>query len=379
MGSIFYKELKIFFKRRSNFFWLLAMPIVFIVMMNFVFSSINNEITVHLIDRDQTTFSKTFRKQLASIPIMNVETGADSEFQSQLEKIKKGTESALIVIPKGFANQFAVGKAQLQLYQSSDANQASAAVRAVLQQLSETYREQQIKATLQASGVSKQQIATTMSSPLQIVTVNQTAQKFNDVTQVVPGYMTMFSFFVIMTMISRFKQERDTGMVSRLQASSVRGWSYLLGMGLPNILMVSLQCGVLLAFGHFVYGMELGNIWLVAALVLALGICGAGLGIAVSILFQSDQASKGVTQLFTIGGSILGGLMFPLDLLPAFAQYIGKITPQYWAQHGFQDVMLRQATLVDIIPSLTALIAIGIAGFVIARMGYSSFLKRAIH
>ncbi|MCH5583871.1 ABC transporter permease [Shimazuella sp. AN120528] len=379
MGTVLKKELKIFLKRKGNFIWLFAMPIFFIVVMNLMFSNTDSKVTVQLIDRDQSTFSRAFIKQLDGIKEIDVKLVSSSSFDNQVNQLKKGNISSLVVIPKGFEKQFGTSASQVQLYRDGNVNQAAAAVDAVLNGLSDQYREQKIKASLLSKGQTESEVAGTMKAPITITTINETSSKINGITQIVPGYMIMFSFFIIMTMVTRFTTERDSGMVSRLQGTSISSWQYLLGMWLPNVFMVMFQCLVLLLFGHFVYGLVFGNFLLVLFIVISLSICGASIGIAVSMLIRSDQASKGITQLFTLGGSMLGGLWFPFDMLPSYVQAFGKMTPQYWAQHGLQEVMVHGAKISDIWPTFAVLLSIGFVGLIIAKLSYSTFLRRAVN
>jgi ABC-2 type transport system permease protein len=355
------------------------MPMAFIVIMNFMFSSAESNVHVNIVDKDQSAFSQSFIHQLDKLDVIIVDKVPAAQLDNQIDKLKKGNISTVVVIPKGFEKNFSSGTSQIQLYRDGNTNQAASAVDAVLNDISDQYREQNIQAKLLNSGAAAKEVAAVMKKPIQITTINETSSKANGITQIVPGYMIMFSFFIIMTMVTRFTLERDSGMVSRLQSTSISPWKYLLGMWLPNVFMVLLQCLILLLFGHFVYGLVFGNFLIVLLIVISLSICGAGIGIAVSMLIESDQASKGITQFFTLGGSMLGGLWFPFDMLPSYVQIIGKITPQYWAQHGLQEVMTHGAGLAEIWPTFAVLLAIGFCGLLIAKSSYSSFLQRAVN
>ena len=67
----------------------------------------------------------------------------------------------------------------------------------------------------------------------------------------------------------------------------------------------------------------------------------AGLGLAMAVSVRGENQGLELTQVFAMGGAVLAGLWFPFELLPSFAQAIGKFTPQYWAQTGLQDIMVR--------------------------------------
>lgn len=378
MGSILKKEMKLFWKRKGNFFWLIGMPIIFIVIMSLVFGNNDTKITLHAIDQDQSAFSKTFLKQLDSI-LVDVKMDKAETMSDQMKQLKKGNISSLVVIPKGFEKSFQTGRANIQFYRDGNANQAASAVDSILTNISNQYREHKLQTVLLSTGQTKAKADAILQAPVQIQTINESSTKVSAVTQVVPGYMIMFVFFIIMSMVTRFANERDSGMVSRLKSTSLRSWEYLLGMWLPNVFMVLIQCTVLLAFGHFVYDLQFGNIVLVSLIVICLSICGTGIGMAVSLLVDSDQAGKGITQLFTLGGAMLGGLWFPYDLLPSFVQTIGRFTPQYWAQHGLQEVMAHHATVSDIWPTFVVLLVIGIVGLGVSILRYPTFLRKAVN
>ncbi len=380
MGTILKKELKLFYKRKTNFFWLIGMPIIFIVIMSLVFGNDDIKVTLHAIDQDQSTFSKTFLQQLEKIPAIEVKQDTSQTLSDQITQLKKGNISSIVVIPKGFGQQFTSGKqANLQLYRDGTTNQAASGIEAVLNNINNQYREHNIQITLLNSGKSKPEVDSILQSPIQIKTINESSSQVSAVTQVVPGYMVMFVFFIIMSMVTRFAADRDSGMVSRLKSTTLRSWEYLIGMWLPNVFMVILQCVVLLAFGHFVYDLPLGNVFTISLIILCLSICGTGLGMAISIMIETDQAAKGITQLFTLVGAMLGGLWFPYDLLPAFVQTVGRFTPQYWAQHGFQEVMAYGATATDVWPTFAVLLAIGLVGLVLALLRYPAFLRRSVN
>lgn len=57
---------------------------------------------------------------------------------------------------------------------------------------------------------------------------------------------------------------------------------------------------------------------------------------AVSV--RGENQGFALTQVFAMGGAVLAGLWFPFELLPSFAQAIGKFTPQYWEQTGLQTL-----------------------------------------
>jgi ABC-2 type transport system permease protein len=124
--------------------------------------------------------------------------------------------------------------------------------------------------------------------------------------------------------------------------------------------------------------MRIGDVAAVSALVFMLALCGTGLGLALSMLVKSENQGMAFTQLLVMGGAVLGGLWFPVDLMPLSLRAIGHFTPQFWAQKAFQDIIVRGMHIGDIWMSLVVLAAVALAGLAIALLRFKAFMKTAL-
>jgi ABC-2 type transport system permease protein len=98
-----------------------------------------------------------------------------------------------------------------------------------------------------------------------------------------------------------------------------------------------------------------------------------------SMLVRSENQGIGFVQIITMGGAIVGGLWFPYDFLPEFVRMIGKFTPQFWAQRGLQDVMLRGMHIDGIWLNAAILLGIGFVGLGIALLSFRRFANGSMH
>ena len=68
LKPIFLKELKILMREKANFFFLLLMPIICIVMFGSIFNNDTDaDGTIHAIDQDQSQTSQNFLKQVGKL------------------------------------------------------------------------------------------------------------------------------------------------------------------------------------------------------------------------------------------------------------------------------------------------------------------------
>lgn len=381
MKSIIIKELKMTLKEKGNIFFLVIMPIMFIVIFGSIFgNSTSQSISIRYIDQDHSQASHAFIKEINNTKVFSLEkqTGKVSK---QVQQIKNGKLATLVVIPKGFGQHLAAGdgKGTIKLYRDAASEQVAGPVQSLLENIISGYQKQHIAQTLALSGIKPAHIKQLMVPPVTVDTIKESSKHYTAISQIVPGYTVMFVFFIMISMVRRFFIEKESGMIARLLSTPMRAWQYLLGMWIPFLITVLIQCTILLGFGHFVYGLYLGDIVAIAALVISLAVCGTGLGLALALLVRGENQGLGITQIITLGGAVLGGLWFPFDLLPKFVQTIGKFTPQYWAQHALQNIIVRGAHIGDIWTSAFALLSYGIAGMLIALWRYKPFIRGAVN
>jgi ABC-2 type transport system permease protein len=83
---------------------------------------------------------------------------------------------------------------------------------------------------------------------------------------------------------------------------------------------------------------------------------------------------QGAAMLNLLGLTLapLGGAWWPLDIVPPVMQTIGHLSPIAWAMDGFQKLLFRQGTLVDVLPEAGVLVVLSAVFFVIgiARFKY---------
>lgn len=378
MKAIIQKELKMMIREKGNFFFLLIMPVLFIVMFGSIFGNTGNfSMKIHYIDQDQSQASKAFLKQIDHIKGISLQKET-SNVDDMVGQIKKGQLSSALVIGKGFEKALKAGEqADIKLYQDPASGSEAGTIQAILENISNGYQQQKLTQTLGAMGESKEQIAQTLTSPIHIENIKPAVHSVNAVTQVVPGMTVMFVFYIMISMTRRFFKEKDSGILARVQSTSMKPFQYLIGMWVPYALSIIIQCIILLGFGHFIYHLSLGNITALSLLIICLSLCGSGIGLALSVLVRGENQGMAITQIFALGGAMVGGLWMPSYLMPSFVQTIGHFTPQFWAQKGLQDIFAHGAGISGVWISLLILLAFGMAGLLVAVLRLPRFMKSA--
>ncbi|MFD0959246.1 ABC transporter permease [Paenibacillus chungangensis] len=374
------KELLLILKDKGAFFWLIGLPILFIVMFSSIFGSTENmTIKVSYYDADRSGPSAEFIGIVEGIDGVELKQDQDTSLEDQLQQVRNGERTLLVVIPDGFGAKLdARDDAEIEVYRDAAADDAAAPVVAILDSVLSQYREGKLQVVLTEMGLGEGEVKGILERPVTLKEVKEHAVKVDSVTQIVPGYTVMFVFFVMISMVTSFLKDRNGGMLMRLQGTPMKPMSYLIGMWIPHIIVVLIQSTTLLTFGHFVYGLNIGDPIAVALIVFGLAICATGLGLLLSLTVSSENMGIAMVQIIAMGGAIVGGLWVPYEFLPRAVQMIGQFTPQYWAQQAMQDVMIRGDGIGGIIIALAVLFGFGLLGLAIALMRFRKFAEKTV-
>ncbi|NNJ26117.1 ABC transporter permease [Alienimonas chondri] len=194
--------------------------------------------------------------------------------------------------------------------------------------------------------------------------------------ELVPGYTTMFVFFLVNLMARSFLYEQDLGTLRRLRTTPVRPTSILIGKTLPFYLISLLQTATLFLAGKLLFGMSWGpQPWLLLPIIVTCSAAATGLGLLVATLVKSEsQVSAYATSTVILLAGISGCFM-PRDWLPETVQTLSLATPHAWALIGYDQVLaVPQPNVGRVMECAAALTAFAAAFFLI---GAWRFGKRA--
>lgn len=159
-------------------------------------------------------------------------------------------------------------------------------------------------------------------------------------------------------------------ILKRLFATPVRGGTILLGQGLARLIMALAQAAVILAVGVLVFGFQLANGWLTFFGLIALSALGLaafmGFGLAIAGWTNDANAANPLTNLVTLPQFLLSGVFFPTDVFPSWLRPLAESLPLSHFNIAMRAVATEGLGLTEILPSLVALSAWGVASYVVA-------------
>jgi ABC-type multidrug transport system permease subunit len=191
--------------------------------------------------------------------------------------------------------------------------------------------------------------------------------RFSSLEQRVPGFSVMFVLMnLIFSVAFGLRDEEIWGTSRRLSMAPVSRLTVLSGKLLARWLVGTVQLLLLLLFGHFVYGLTLGDSPLTmlpvsACIVFALA-CFSTI-IAAVARTREQVIPVGMLAVFFLAA--LGGCWWPFFSQPAWMQMIGRGVVTTWSMFAIHDVMLRGRAFVDVVPTMSVLVGYGVASFLV--------------
>lgn len=402
MLRIAFKDLKIFMRDIKGMMLSFLLPIALITLFSLAFGGLGNPdkkqqaVSIFISDLDQTEISENVVKKLDELDEINIEP---VDFEKGKSEIMNGNKLAMLAIYKGFADSVNAGnKEPIELYYDEAREMEAGLVQyALVSNLMEILGSQSMKKKILKSvnqrypdidpsimasieeeiglqfessddNASGGNIMDQMSG-LKITSLSRKESVNWGLIQSFAGTAVMMLLFSVAAMGSSILGEREDGTLKRLLYSPVNPLKIMFGKMIYAIIISTVQLLVMLVFSNLVLGLDLGNnLFYLFLVVVATAFACSGFGVFIAAISTTRKQAEGLSTIVILIMSAIGGSMIPIFFMPAFMQKMAVISVNYWAIHGFYDVLGREAQFVPFITKVGVLFLIGILMSTISAM-----------
>jgi ABC-2 type transport system permease protein len=152
---------------------------------------------------------------------------------------------------------------------------------------------------------------------------------------------------------------RARGVLKRFAVTPIRPWTLFTGVLTARLIIILLQVIALTIVGTVVFNAEVNASQIIPALVFA--IVGGALfllsGLLVATFAQSYDAAAPITASIGLPFTFLGGIFFPLAMLPEILQKIANVLPITALASGIRDAFLSAFDLTTFVYRLLIMLA----------------------
>ena len=359
------KDIKTFFREKGTIFWTIAFPVMILLLFTAIFGrEIPFNANIGLLNEDgQTPITQSIISGLNATGFLTLNI-----FQDRIEALKELNATnvrAVLTIPQNFTqNLLFGGHANLSLVvDGSNPDVARLVSDGVRTFFSEYYK----------------QLNPNYAEP--IIVNEETSvvgQKIGYKENIVPGMLTyplLFSSMVVSTGAIVF--EREKGTLKKIRASPIHPISMLFGKTLAALLQTAISIIVMSVLAAVLLGPKLNwNVPLLIPIFFLGSMNGIALGLIISCIGRAPQEASNAATTIAIVLQFFTGMYFPIEYLPTYLQQIGRFIPMTYAAQALRDIMIRNATLSDLLLPMATLAVAAVILYAVGVLLYRRWVEK---
>jgi ABC-2 type transport system permease protein len=394
-----YKEFLLLKRDLGGVIILFIMPLVLIIMVTLIQDNTlrnisNTKIPILLVDNDKGKVSKTVFENLQKSDVFSVVTQIDNEPLTEAlakEAVFKGKYQLAIIIPShlssdlqakidqnvegivsslGFTDSLAIKKKakivnqkEVKLYfdpatQMSFKNAVMSSIDKMISQIETHSIYTAFQAQLGEGNASFEQKSFITFKEI-VPKINNKEIIPNSVQHNVPAWTLFAIFFIVIPLSINMVKEKTQGTFIRLRTNPVPNSIVLAGKTITYLIICMIQFYMMVAVAMFLFphiglpslNIE-GNLFLMTIVALFSGFAAIGFGILIGTIAKTQEQSAPFGATATIILAAIGGVWVPVFAMPKIMQVIAQSSPMNWGLEAFYDVLLRNGSILDLLPEL---------------------------
>lgn len=346
------KEFFHYFRQKRTVFFLVATPIIQIIIFGYVATMDVDKVSMALYDLDRSSESRDFGRRLESSGYFTVKRRPESAREIR-ELIDRGQVLCAVQINRGFGKDLRRGTpTEIQvIVDGTDSNTALIAmgyINTIIRNYSASFSGSATGITLTKLDVRNR------------VWYNPDLRSRN---YMVPGVIALIVMLTCLLLTSMsIVREREVGTMEQLMVTPLRPAELILGKTIPAAIVGYFDMALITVFGVFWFSVPInGAILLLILCTGAYLLSVLGIGLFISTVSRTQQQAMTATFLFFQPAILLSGFATPIETMPLVFQYITYVNPLRYFLTIVRGIFLKGVGFNILWPQITALIVIGAA------------------
>ena len=279
-------------------------------------------------------------------------------YQSARTQLVEGKLKGIVIIPQGFSDALTSGQPATVQVTVDETNPTTGSV--VQSEISAVFN-------IIGSSMSTQNInsmdggrinPTFIMQPISVTDIPLINGVSSSFQFLAPGFMALTvitgSLQGVANAISR---EKEQGTMDGLLVAPIPHRSIILGKVAAQTVRGLIQGLLILGLSMVLFGVQIYGSPIIMLIVMVLGTASfVGVGIIMTAVAPDQETAQMMTVLLQFPMMFISGILFPIDQLPGWLQYVGKAMPLYYAADALRKVTILNASLAAITPDLLILV-----------------------
>lgn len=356
-GSVFYKEVIQISRDPLTLALMLLVPMMQLIIFGYAINTDVRDIKTAVYNLDPGPQSRDLLNAFENTDYFRIvrNVGSDEELNSA---IVSGRVKVGIKIPPGYSERLLAGRQAtvLVLIDGSDSSIATQSLQ-VSTQVGLTESLERLSTELRSFESRTSQLPIEVR-PKMLFNPDSRSANF-----MVPGLIAVI-LQIITTLLTAFSivRERERGTLEQLLVTPVRPFGLMLGKLVPYGVIGIVETLTVLTVMRLIFDVPInGSLLLLISLSILFLFTALAIGLLISTKAQNQVQALQIAFLIILPSVLLSGFMFPRDSMPVVMQAIGYFVPATHFIEIIRGIVLRSATLGDLLPQVITLAGMGLA------------------
>jgi ABC-2 type transport system permease protein len=363
------KDIKTFFREKGTIFWTIAFPVLILLLFTAIFGrDIPFNTNLGIVDNDNTLVTAQVWSGLNQTGIFTMMNYTDET--EALAALNATSVRAVLIIPENFTYSLISGQTNVSLAVDGSNPDVTRTIQDAIKTFFSEFYKQQYYYTHNGTAYLE---PITVNTEISAVT-EQIGYKEN----IVPGMLTyplLFSSMVVST--GAIVYEREKGTLKKIRAAPIHPLNMLLGKTLAALFQTAISIAVMAVLAVFLLGPKLNwNVPLLLPIFFLGSMNGIALGLIISCIGRAPQEASNAATTIAVVLQFFTGMYFPIEYLPIYMQQIGKVIPVTYAAQALRDIMIRNATLNDLLVPMATLTIAAIVLYAVGVLLYKRWVEK---
>ena len=172
------------------------------------------------------------------------------------------------------------------------------------------------------------------------------------------------------------REAQTTGALEAMLLTPTRLSTVVLSSSIYDYGFVTFQVLVYLVFGWLFFDVRLhGNLPAALVILLLTIVVMTAVGVLAASFIMVLKRGDPVTWLFSSLGLLLGGVYYPVDLMPSWLQMLSRVLPITYSLDAMRRALLTDASFAELMPNMAAL---AVFALVLTPLSLAVF-RKAVH
>jgi len=195
---------------------------------------------------------------------------------------------------------------------------------------------------------------------------SETPSEVNLFNYFLPSFAVFFLMFAVAGGARDIHRERERLTLQRQLLSPMSSGQFIVGKWIAAALQGVLQLGVLFVAGALLYRVNLGSDpYTLPVLVVLTSAAAAGVFLLLALVSPSEKVMDNLSTVVILVSAMVGGNFMPIESMPAWVHGVGRFVFNYWANLGFNEVVVKNNGLSEAMLPVLVLSSVTVTLFVV--------------